>query len=193
MPPALGSRFFTAQSTVGKGLRALVPEGRQREGRAEPDPWESRPTLRASPRHRPTAHAYCNPADCASVPWRLLIPAQGSFPLPVVGCSSANYLCVSHLRAAWFLKGHAAPGLENMLGRSHLHFSWKMDTSGLGSWVLTFALCLRWFLTFWSLRGLLPQPAHSSSISLLKEAIASSGEKEKSSPVRAGFVQGSLF
>lgn len=44
-----------------------------------------------------------------------------------------------------------------------------------------------------SLRGLLPQPAHYSSISLLKEAIASSGEKEKSIPVRAGFVQGSLF
>ena len=32
MPPVPGSRFFTAQSTVGKGSRALAPEGRQQEG-----------------------------------------------------------------------------------------------------------------------------------------------------------------
>lgn len=32
MPPVPGSRFFTAQSTLGKGSQALAPEGRQPEG-----------------------------------------------------------------------------------------------------------------------------------------------------------------
>lgn len=32
MPPVPGSRFFTALSTLGKGSRALAPEGRQRKG-----------------------------------------------------------------------------------------------------------------------------------------------------------------
>lgn len=33
MPPVPGSRFFTAQSTLGEGSQALAPEGRQRGGR----------------------------------------------------------------------------------------------------------------------------------------------------------------
>lgn len=128
----------------GKGISGASPGGSATRGRAEPDPWESRPTLRASPRHRPITHAYCKPADCAGVRWPLLSPARGSLPLPVVGWIQ---LPVNHVRPAWFLKGRASSGPESLLGRSNLHSSWRMGTSGfLGS----FDLCsvFKRFLTF---------------------------------------------
>lgn len=60
MPPVPGSRFFTAQSTLGKGSRALAPEGRQREGgrnriRESRGPRSERHPVTAQPRMRPAA------------------------------------------------------------------------------------------------------------------------------------------
>lgn len=59
MPPVPGSRFFTARSTLGKGSRALAPEGRQREGgrtriresrgpRSERHPGPAQPLMRTA-------------------------------------------------------------------------------------------------------------------------------------------------
>lgn len=57
MPPVPGSRFFTAQSTLGKGSRALAPEGRRWEGgrnriRESRGPRSKRHPVTAQPRMR---------------------------------------------------------------------------------------------------------------------------------------------
>lgn len=114
----------------GKGISGASPGGSAAKGRAEPDPRESRPTRLASPSHRPTVHAYCNPADCAGAKWLLLTPVPGSLPLPVVDCSTLGTCMLA--TSTRVLSGRPrGPRPRQQLERSHLHFSWKMEASGL--------------------------------------------------------------
>lgn len=127
--------------------------------------------------------------------------ATGS-PHPRPGLTSTSgcwlfqpcYLLNSHVEPAWCLKGPVARGLESLLGRSHLRFSWKMGTSGLlGSWVLTFAPYLRPFFNLRSFLRPLPQSGLFQPSSVLREVVTSGGEEEQSRRSWAAFVQGSLF
>lgn len=125
----------------GKELSGASPGGSAAR-RAEPDPRKSRLTLRASPRHRPTAHAYGRPPDCAGPPRPLLTPAPGSFSLPVVGCFTLAtcLLLTSDTPGLW--KAGRRQACRAVREESPSFFWWNVS---FRSWVLTFALCLRRF------------------------------------------------
>lgn len=111
MPPVPGSRFFTAQRTLGKGTRALAPEGRQQEGgrnriRESRGPRSQRHLVTAQLLMRSatplTAQASCG---LSSPPPRAHFHFWSSAVLLL--------LPVSHLGHARPLEGRAAPGLES--------------------------------------------------------------------------------
>lgn len=130
MPPVPGSRFFTAQSTLGKGARALFREGGLRDGgrnriresrspRSERHPGTAQLRLRAA-----------TPADRAGLVRPVVFPSGAHFHFR----SSARplLLLVSHFRPRGLSRA-VRPG--SALG-SHLLFKcgqWKrLSSLGVG-------------------------------------------------------------
>lgn len=185
MPPVPGSRFFTAQSTLGKGSRALAPEGRQREGgrnriRESRGPRSERHPVIAQPRMRTATLLIAQACGGLSSP-----PPGAHFHFRLFAVRIK--LPVTHVGPAWSLKGRAASGPESMLGRSHLHSSWRMGTSGF---LRSFDLCsLRRFLTFDLSLGHSLRPACSSPILFCERLSPLVERKRKAALAGLGLVR----
>lgn len=99
MPPVPGSRFFTAQSTLGKGSRALAPKGRQRERGRNRIRESLNPRSERHPATVPLRMSAAAPADCAGAPWPgPFCPRLPESTLPLPSAAGRRLLSASCVR-----------------------------------------------------------------------------------------------